>query len=1548
MASNFPQMGGAGQMMPQQQQQHQHQQQQQQMQQQMQMQQQQQRQQGMTAQINNAIFQKLQQQGQTPSGWQSVLPPQERMGGIFNIIGSLRILAQNQNQNQSGGIPKLLEIAVKFEQECFVTSPDKASYKNRMNEKQRELHQARMQSQQTMQQQVNSQAQAQQQMMMMNQNGMQGQMPRNIPQQPPQQGFQHLQHQMQASPLPPQQSQAMLNGLPNDAISQNMPQNAQMQANGMPNQIQHGPGRPVNGQPQLQPTGSDAAEVNREAMKMLSEAPEQEKINIRAGLRAKMSPAQVQQQEASGSDIAFLWFRQQATMRWRNRQLQMAQGQGTPQGQQSTIPQHPQNGPATAPMMQQQRSMNPSPMNGQSQPPTTMGGGPDFNSFLGNMENLIGQQQQAGVLAQEAGQIVVPVSAPRNNTPQPNVSMPGQAMNMNEQRSASNPMARAQAQQAQMFNAQQSQRIQQQQQQSQQAQARANAAAKAQMGLQGQPGGMGSGPMPSQQSPAMNTLNTPLRTPSQQMGHPEAGGMNHNPQFGQPLDPRFPPGSQRMFGNAMHGFNPAMLRDMGPEQRQHFASLPPEKMNEFAKTWQAQQQPNQMQQATQMPMQGNNNLLRPGQPGPQSAQFAQRQHAINQFMMSNPGQRPPQSLLANLTPQQQIIVQQQMAQNAMQSRAGNVSVDQRHVLQQMDNMEIPAPFLTNPHMVQGIPPEIKKWGQLKQWVGSTPTMPPQALDTVRSLQKMHYMQLSRQRQAAQQQLNPMGTSAPIGGQNSMSMVPPRMSAPVAPMGQNPVQMPNGMNMGLGIMPQITPQEILNLRNHYTGKFVNASDEQIRAFLMQNQIKNIQAAQQRQAQMANMAQMNGQQVPQNTQPGLPNSTPMTTPQQPPGQMPQQKPAASVPEPAGPSIPTPASRPRPPPNNKSTAGQSSSPAQPAKNNLKRASSDDVVEVPNPNGQQRPAPAPAPQQRVTPRFTPDQLARLDPEQRKAYEAMLRQSINGRQQAVAGNSEAEAINRKLKEFSAEEEKAVVENPLLDIPMDAETKKSMVQALIPMPAHLSNISRTIGKWYHLTRDDSRAKLFFRARSRLARQFKDPKDMKELKGTFSIRLTDVEQARTLFTAIIMDLSSKHPMLKKSGGSSDPQGTSAIPSTASNAQTSESVPLNAANLQQQQQQLNKMHHQRSNSRSSHPPAAPTSSQPPFPFGASSPHGQPRYIGKPPAVTQETLHIPARKKQKPNGTPVQGQGTPGSTSSPQITKVPSPEVKRQQIPEPKIATKPTWPCNDEVCERQNVGFESQEELSRHTQVEHRLPMQNPQKFAEDFLRPMLGLDSQDQSNAAASTMDAATSSKQGQTPKVETITPSASAATPMNRQSSMNKQSGMMQGKAKPQSDSATDTSKSQKDINKEDSNPPAQEVIFDVWANATIDPNELVRTFQPFEGGAGGAISDVNVYRSVTPNDTPESSKDGVSEPTSDISEGVNLDIALDVFDDTFFPFGLSDTEALVDNNTNIYNANVAGDLTMFDDLEFTNPPQKWDDMDGKVNFDQPFQFNVDDQYSMDI
>lgn len=436
--------------------------------------------------------------------------------------------------------------------------------------------------------------------------------------------------------------------------------------------------------------------------------------------------------------------------------------------------------------------------------------------------------------------------------------------------------------------------------------------------------------------------------------------------------------------------------------------------------------------------------------------------------------------------------------------------------------------------------------------------------------------------------------------------------------------------------------------------------------------------------------------------------------------------------------------------------------------------------------------------------------------------------------------------------------------------------------------------------------------------------MKDPKGTFSMSLPQAEEALQLLRGMVQDLSDRFPTLKKQ----DP--------TQPQPESAATVPLNVANLQQHQQQL-KQTHQRSASRNSQTPAAPTSTQPPFPFGGgSSPHGTPSYIGKT-TVTQESLHLPARKKARPNNTPVQAPGAPNS-NAPQIK---SPEIKRQQAPESKPLQKPSLSCREPDCERYNVGFESQEALDLHTQEEHVGPLQNPMKYALENLASATNLDSEGRSTKpvgtiipeqapAASVKMAKISSRQGQTPRTL-----AGASTPMNRQASS--------AGAKPSSDSKDNLPKAsadQKGSNKPDQPTQAAPVV-DPWANTTIDPTELFQTFQGLDTGAFGAISERNTYRSLTPNDTPESSKDGLSEPNSDISEGVGLDINLDLFDENWQPFGAGDVDGLAElNDFNFGDEDMT--MTMLDIEQPPTDNQPWDDM---IDFNKPFTFDTS-MYSM--
>jgi hypothetical protein len=209
-----------------------------------------------------------------------------------------------------------------------------------------------------------------------------------------------------------------------------------------------------------------------------------------------------------------------------------------------------------------------------------------------------------------------------------------------------------------------------------------------------------------------------------------------------------------------------------------------------------------------------------------------------------------------------------------------------------------------------------------------------------------------------------------------------------------------------------------------------------------------------------------------------------------------------------------------------------------------------------------------------------------------------------------------------------------------------------------------------------------------------------------------------------------------------------------------------------------------------------------------------------------------------------------------------------------------------------------------------------------------------------------SKQGQTPVIKNESLST-AATPMNRQVSMNRQASATDSKPDTQkANLAKDASAKLQSVQKETKTVPQQEPATkaDAWANSNIDPHDLLQSFQPFETGAGGAISDLSVYRSITPNDTPESSKDGVSEPNSDISEGAGLDINLDIIDDNWQAFGPSDTDHIYDMN----GFNISGgdeDVTMFGDEPTSLVYQSWDDIIDQAAFDKPFKFDTS-YYSM--
>lgn len=351
----------------------------------------------------------------------------------------------------------------------------------------------------------------------------------------------------------------------------------------------------------------------------------------------------------------------------------------------------------------------------------------------------------------------------------------------------------------------------------------------------------------------------------------------------------------------------------------------------------------------------------------------------------------------------------------------------------------------------------------------------------------------------------------------------------------------------------------------------------------------------------------------------------------------------------------------------------------------------------------------------------------------------------------------------------------------------------------------------------------------------------------------------LMESIYRDMGTLQP--RKPGAQPNEAAPQAGATGQSATPTSQPAALNAANLEKNTQAIGQP--QRKNS--SAVPAAPTTTQPPFPIGAASPHGQPSYANKP-AFTADNLVIPPRKKAR--------TGQSGSTSvSPQVSKQPSPQMpKRSQAP-PSAPPKPQFQCPVQGCEANSIGFVTEEAKRAHYEEEHAKPYEDPFKFATDNLAEVLGLDVTGKAKPSAdgppngTPVPAATGPTFGQSP---------AGGAQMARNSSMKR------------SDSASGATGKMTDTKGQDKMPTptqAQPALPDAACTfGTIDPQDLFQNLG-MEFGGGGAISDMAVYRAITPNDTPESSKEStLSEPNSDVSEGVALNLNLDLGFDTWQPF----------------------------------------------------------------
>ncbi|KAI0402734.1 hypothetical protein F4802DRAFT_608558 [Xylaria palmicola] len=1400
-------------------------------------------------QLSQLIYSQVITQPVSSGAWQSSYPVNMRVANAMNIISN-SFLAMPQGENG-----QLVGIGLTYEREAFSTSPDKATYDARIMNRVNDLFKKRQANEQNIHNSLSAQAAAQAQnqtQMMMGQNMQMRGIGQALPQ-----GFQGLQQQMQ--PSLNQQGQANIgmnnpNGFPINPNPQMMQMAGQMR-----------------GAMGMQALGShDRIKINQLAVAKMNTIPEPTRAQYRSMVQQKYGPQLLAQLQQENMDPLVHFFT-----------AQMLQGasKGTPGMNQAALPVQ----------AHQQRAMN---QPAQQQPPGPNG---EFGPFA-NVESIM-NQQKAGLMAQEAGQMVVPASsAGRNATPQPMGSLPG------PNQGAGQPTLPHQL--PQQFSHQPTQQLKMDQRAAQsQAQIRAQAQAKQ---MQGQPGGL-NGPGGASQSPAMSTLNAPVRRApigvGQNEGHPQMG--QGNMPFGQQMmDPRYNQTGQRtpMGPNAAMNRNQFMhniLNQMPHETRQQIMSLPQDKAYDMILKWNAPRAAGAMAGRAQ-PQIGQ---IGPGNPIAQS---------MNQFApgSNNLGQQP--SLGMPMSQQNQMMMQQQM--NKLRNPNAPQTPLDRNAL--MDNMPLP------PKIIGQLPttPDVKKWGQLKQWM-SQRNLPQQTVQNLLNIQNVQFQSYVKS--------NP--------GFAAISAQVPHPSLPqqgIHPNGQATPQMgqptPNIPNSNPNFT--VTPQEMQNARNHE--RFKGLSDDKIRQLLFQMKMQS-------HLKRGGAGQTSGPpaQASQAAQPGHTATVP--SPSQPANGAvapPRQQNAGAETNTASPV--TQGRNVKHPQNNRAPPTPATSTVKPG---TKRSRSEDTAEGPHPTPppalrqptqpQAQPVASNAPQ---VPHATAEQLAAMTPERRQKYEA----AVKSRQQA-SGNPLSEEMMR-LKAIGQEQHQLAAKEPLPDIPMTPEQYREAARGIQVSTTEINKVSRLLGRWYTLTHDDERARLFFKLRYRLVKQYVDGEKMTVLKDKFSITPSDLDNIRGLLETMAREVATTFSMRKNPSQQNASEGTTQGIPPRPGAPNTQPAPLNAANLEKQTQALSKMH-QRNNSRSGQPPAAPTTAQPPFSFGAQSPDGRPTYPGGPPAVTQENLQLPARKKPKSEMRAGMGinQNGPSTNASPQVQKLSSPEMsKRQGAAEARPPTS-QFVCTDQYCDFRSIGFPSEEALRKHMEEEHVKPALDPMKFAADGLAKVLGLNADGKvkngAPAGGNAQSPENASKPIQTPPIKLESVNLREA-PMKRQSSMTgpKPHDLIKTIA-----GKSSTPKLDSNLKAIDGATPATmanggaalQATNNDTMGTTIDPQELLSCITGFDTGGNGAILDMAVYRSFTPNDTPESSKDSAgSEPNSDLSEGVALNVTLDMGFGTWDPFAHCHEAPALD-------LEMPGSMPGLSFPDFT-----WDEVN--PDFDRPFVLDTS-LFSMD-
>ncbi|THC90865.1 hypothetical protein EYZ11_009678 [Aspergillus tanneri] len=1390
----------------------------------------------------NFVAQALQSQGPF-SGWRAEVPVKDRAVKVYQMLTSLRLI-QPRVDLQSAA-----QAALSFEQKAFKEAREKVDYDKECNEKLIHIRDTRARQAAVMQNGIMPQA------------GQGSGMPGVGQSQFPQQMNRPA---VQASPMSGQQQMAMNMGDPNQQAamqSRQQPQQPQQPQQTQPQQPQPQPQQAMLQQQQQQqqraqqrPNGTTSLtddlntlsaqeydHVCRIANQILSKTSPEDIEKIKMNLQ-NMTSEQKQYLNRKNMDPITYFFRSQAlTYLRRHKRARLELNRNPNAGADPNTVMNDQI------MNPQQRQLFQNMMNLQRNSAFPMANQQhhDQSSFMGNVENIQGQQAD-GLRSQEAGQLVVPASSSQMNqqpfNPQ-NMFQVGQQLGQGGQASMNGAgmspqfFAQQQLQNAQAVQQDRTQPANQFQAQSQaqtQAQARAQAAQKAQMAIS--QAGQASSHLQqqmAQQNSAMPMLNRPMapgqmspaqvaaqvRPPSRPPGLGQQPGLGGQPTM-QAL-PQIPSGLPPAVQEQLAQMNPEQLSVFLNQQRRALANNQAlARANATQQSMPMQQNLSQSGQGQQMTngQMGNNQNMRASLNLQQqlAAGMGGSQPQPNQMLQGQP-------MSAQQRQQQQQQQRQQEFYKLQLPRGGmDMSPDQ---IKEMDRLHFPPTILSsNPNMVSPVPKHIKTWGQLKQWAAANQqVLGGMDLQKLMTLQKFHLAQILSQGKENARNPDQSGQGpwmpAPFQGQQQ-----PFMNQQLFQAGQQqaPMNMPP--------MRPVTAQDIQFARQRFGATLQNLSDDQIREVMHKSRQKNfIHLAQNRAA--AALANPQGQQNQPTHQPAVttPNVKSEPQAQQPATQPGQQNQATKAPAAA---------------SGKGAKGVAAKP--PAKRKLQN---EEPSETQNNVAQAQPAAPRGPQAPQPSRpnfpFTREQLAAMTPQQRAQLEAQVRRQQGQARPPITRAAAEEAWNNLPEKIRQVYNDTARQAPPADpVTVTPEQKATMTQQLRESTDMLGRMDALV-QWF----------------AKIPGQEKNVRSLLAMPGN-EWALNDHLTIRPEYLTMTINYVKKlfHAMITHVSQHQRP-GASQSPSNGQAATQNNMPPLNANNLQQLQQEQEAL--QRARRASSQTAASTTPAVPPAPFGAPSPQGVPHAYG-PANMHPDQLKLPQpkRRKQSHAGATPTAIGVAGSKTP--ATKPGAADAAKSA----GAALHGAFKCSVPECQYHYHGFPSQNALDKHVEENHKVEesIEDPLEFALESFRNSL-VKTEDNPDALGGRKG--TAMEAPQPPKPEGATPITAGTTPMGRGPSQfgpKPISPASNQLSTPQAPSATKTSMSTakstqgKDEKKEPGRPAEQQPVSeapDPWATSSISLETIHDTFTfGDDGGLGfGAMDEflnADMFANTQSKDTPDS------------------------------------------------------------------------------------------------